>query len=505
MNEKLSLHTAPEGVSSHGTLIRALDGSRLSKAYSPGKEPAKQPARCAARSLPMDSLDDVKAVLDATEGDCTVAVVLGDTGIREPFQFISEKRLDETFGADSKYQALRQQGESKRIGYTDANGTQVVQRTMKTMAFSRITYGDIDKIPSDISPETVVRALRHIYPELGNVRLLVQPSSSSYIHRDGVPIADTYGLHFYFECATPALLKLFFQMRKAEFDGLDMGILDTSVFGQSNRINYGSPQLGGGLAQPRRETWFSEGPETVFTVEPEWLPVAPTMERLNIARTLTEVVPEKRQGEAVETVKAHIDALLARLQHVREGGRYEAWRDLCYFVGGLQASGWLPMADAEIHDWFMGAVKSWPEWADKSLSELATHLRTGLEKGALQPCVPQVVVRKYAWWLLEAGVTPEQLGVRQSLAEYPLYNPLPGEQVHRFDKGFMTLPEGAEQAIQAALAQGRPVTVLLRGPMGCGKTEVARKLRGRDADFTLVTPSVSLATTGAARMELVCY
>ena len=105
-------------------------------------------------------------------------------------------------------------------------------------------------------------------------------------------------------------------------------------------------------------------------------------------------------------------------------------------------------------------------------------MRSGLSIGATRPVWPLCVAKQYARPLIAVGVEPQALGVRFIYDEYPLYRPdQDSDMAYYFDQGYMTLPPSAASAIAAAKAVGRQVTVLMVGPQGCGKTEVAKTLR----------------------------
>jgi hypothetical protein len=493
-------HTAPAGVSPYITVIHAVNGQRLNKGYLPDlhKKALNHPRMVQAETVAIDSLEALQGLLDSFEGQCDTALVHGDHGLTGPFEIWSEKWIHERL---PEFKAP-----AHTIKIETASGLWAVQRAAKGMAYSRWVYADIDAIPSEIPQETVVRAFQHTFPEMGDVRILVQPSSSTGLSYHGQPLKSTYGLHLYWECATPERLKAFFESRKKGFDEIGFGTLDTSVFGQSNRINYGSPQLAGGVTQSPRVTWISEGTQTEFTVDPAWLPVKPSLATLPMPYRLEEVVPEKHREAATNAAEEWLHHLVDELEDTPQGSRHVAWRNAAWFAGGARASGCLQMPVEAIEGRFMTALEGWSGWDDKSPDELLKHLQTGLEKGAEKPCWPMVLVRKQARWLEKAGATPELLGIRLSLMEYPLYDPLEGEGVYRQAGRFMELPLEGEQAIREAQAAGRKVTVLMRGPMGVGKTEVAKRMRALcKGDFTLVTPSISLARTGATRLGLDCY
>ncbi len=226
-------HTAPAGVSPYITVIHAVNGQRLNKGYLPDlhKKALNHPRMVQAETVAIDSLEALQGLLDSFEGQCDTALVHGDHGLTGPFEIWSEKWIHERL---PEFKAP-----AHTIKIETASGLWAVQRAAKGMAYSRWVYADIDAIPSEIPQETVVRAFQHTFPEMGDVRILVQPSSSTGLSYHGQPLKSTYGLHLYWECATPERLKAFFESRKKGFDEIGFGTLDTSVFGQSNRINYG--------------------------------------------------------------------------------------------------------------------------------------------------------------------------------------------------------------------------------------------------------------------------
>lgn len=503
----ITIHAVPAAPSNHITLIESIDGRRLGKAYMPEKLEARHVAESKATSIPLNNQDDLEAFLTSVGHRTDVAVVLGDSGIREPYRLLSKELTEVRFGHHEDFRQLREQYPVDRI-QVQAGGLRYINRTKSVFAYSQWAYLDIDGIPLSVDDEVVVRAIKNTYAELQPVRQSYRRSTSSNIvdRATNSPRKAEYGLRIYFQTTTPQQLKAYFSARKIKFESLRCGTLDISVFGQSNRLDYiGAPELCDSLRQEPRPFSRSEGTQDFFTVLPEWLPVAES-EPMAVKKPLDQVLRLAKDQEAVITATVvAIEQLLERAGQATAGDRHETVVKLGRLLGGFKASGCLVKGDDEIVAWVTESLLGATNWWDKTAGEIERAVRSGLEKGATEPVWPSQVAKQYKQPLIAAGVEARVFGARLIAEGQSQYQPAESEDTSIFTEGYMTLSAKTLEKIQKLLAAGTQVTLLLKGPQGCGKTEVAKALREVLKDFTLITPRQSLAATGAKRLNLVNY